>query len=371
MKNHLALAALALASTTAFAQSSVTIYGVADATFDAVAVTGAANGADRGTFTRVSSNSSYLGFKGTEDLGNGLKVLFQLESGISLDTSGGIPNSGRTSFVGLSGSYGTLVGGLLSGPTRNAALLVDPHSGNAGAGLISTLVGKPIGGAATGTFDTRLGNAIAYISPTFKGATVTVAYTTGENKSNDIALPAAVINTTGYDIGVNYVYGNLNTSLTHAEVRNRLSDQAVGSNLDQTKITRLASVYTFTDGSKVGGLVEQNKNTYNGLTPADLSRTIWGITGKYVVSQNGAVIGQYFAANNPTGSFYANNENRKARLYEVGYEHSLSKRTVLKTAYTVLNNEQLSNFDFATNAVGGSAAGVDYRVVSAGIRHSF
>ena len=372
MKKYLVLALLATSSV-AFAQSNVTIYGVADATFDVVTAKGAANGTDRGTFNRISSNTSYLGFKGSEDLGNGLSAIFQLESGIALDSTGGVPNSGRTSFVGLtSKDYGTVVAGLLSGPTRDAGLLVDQHVGNAGAGLVSSIIGKPVGGAATGTFDTRLGNAIAYVSPTFNGLTVTAAYTTGENKSVENAAAAAVINTSGYDVGATYVFGQLKTALTHAEVHNRRSDAAAGTNLDQTKITRLATVYSFEGGHKLGALVEKNKNVYNGLAAADLSRTTWGLTGKYAVSPNGAIIGQYFVANNPTGSFYANNSDRKANLYEVGYEHRLSKRTVLKTAYTVLNNQSNSTFDFATNAVaGGTGAGTDYKVLSAGLRHAF
>ena len=370
---HLILALLTTATVAAHAQSNVTIYGAVDATVDVVNANGASNGASRGTFNRVSSNSSFLGFKGSEELGNGLSAIFQLESGVALDTNGGVPNSGRTSFVGLSSrDYGTVVAGLLSGPTRNAALMVDQNFGNAGPGLVSSIVGKPGGGAGTGTFDTRFSNAIAYISPSFNGLTVTTAYTTGENKSVGNARAANVINTTGYDIGVTYERGRSKTALTHAEVHNRLSDGAIGTNLDQTKITRLATVYSFDGGHKLGALVEQNKNVYSGLASAELSRITWGLTGKYAISQNGAIIGQYFVANSPNGSFYMNNDDRKASLYELGYEHRLSKRTVLKTAYTVLGNQANSNFDFATNAVaGGTGNGTDYKVLSAGIRHLF
>jgi len=89
-KTLLALAAIA-ASSAAFAQSSVTLYGVVDASLESV------KGDD--TVTRVSSDnlaSSRLGFKGTEDLGNGLKANFVLESNMKMDT--GANGGGSTRF---------------------------------------------------------------------------------------------------------------------------------------------------------------------------------------------------------------------------------------------------------------------------------
>lgn len=66
-KKLIALAVAGLASTGAFAQSNVTVYGVADATFDVVKIAGDANN-ELGNTTRVSSNSSYIGFKGATGL---------------------------------------------------------------------------------------------------------------------------------------------------------------------------------------------------------------------------------------------------------------------------------------------------------------
>lgn len=372
MKQYLALTLLA-ASLGANAQSNVTIYGAADATFEGVRASGQIDGANRGTFSRLNSNGSYLGFKGSEDLGNGLKALFQFETAINLDTNDGFQGS-RDSFVGLSSrQYGTIVAGNLTGPTRAAGLLADMHVGNAGAGVNSAVIGKATGGQGAGAFDTRFGNTVAYVSPTFNGFTFTGAYVSGENKSNKGVVPADVINTSGYDVGVTFAEGPVTVALTHGEVKNRLDSAAPGVNLDEAKITRLVGVYGFTGGHKVSALYEQTKNSYVGLGgDADLKRAAWGLAGKYQVSQTGAVIAQYYQANNPSGSFYADNSDRKARLYEIGYEHALSKRTVLKTAYTVLNNQASGDYDFANGTVGGATAtGVDYKVVSAGIRHSF
>lgn len=96
-KSLIALAVLA-ASGAAMAQSSVTIYGVADAGVFK----------DKGTSAELKSgglNSSRLGFRGTEDLGGGLAANFLLEQGINL-TSGTTGGFTRQAYVGLSGGFG-------------------------------------------------------------------------------------------------------------------------------------------------------------------------------------------------------------------------------------------------------------------------
>ena len=185
-KKLIALAVAGLASTGAFAQANVTVYGVADATFDVVKVSGDAVN-DLGNTTRVSTNSSYIGFKGAEALGNGLTAVFQIESGVGFDNSGTL-GATRDSFVGVAGGFGTVVLGKLTGPTRALGGAVDVNSGATGIGTNGALLGKlgntlvSGGDNSVGTtcarsatcvsiFDDRWKNAIAYVSPTFAGRT--------------------------------------------------------------------------------------------------------------------------------------------------------------------------------------------------------
>ncbi|MBP8147748.1 MAG: porin, partial [Acidovorax sp.] len=101
--NRLALAVLALlGSTAAFAQSSVTLYGRVNTTVERQEV---GNVKTTGLF----NNASRFGFKGTEDLGGGLKAGFQLESGFNSDTGASAATFfGRQSEVNLSGGFGTV-----------------------------------------------------------------------------------------------------------------------------------------------------------------------------------------------------------------------------------------------------------------------
>ena len=97
-KTLIALAVLAASGAT-FAQSSVTLYGIADVVIHK----------DKNESTKMSSggvSGSRLGFKGTEDLGGGLKANFLLERGFAIDT--GVESGGfnRQAYVGLSGGFG-------------------------------------------------------------------------------------------------------------------------------------------------------------------------------------------------------------------------------------------------------------------------
>src|SRR5574344_2243037 len=105
-KSLIALAALA-ASGVAMAQSSVTLYGVLD-----TGLTYSKGDESVYGLTHVGGNvNSRLGFRGVEDLGNGLKATFNLESGLSADNGGNYMNESgltfnRTSTVGLQGAFG-------------------------------------------------------------------------------------------------------------------------------------------------------------------------------------------------------------------------------------------------------------------------
>lgn len=416
-KKLIALAVAGLAAAPAFAQTNVTIYGVADATFDNVRATSSTSNSTNqnsnlGSTNRVSTNSSYLGFKGTEDLGNGLKAVFQFESGISSDAATGTWAS-RDSFVGLSGGFGTVVAGNLTGPTRALGAALDVNSGATGIGANSGLLGKMGGNALVGTtnangtytptaygtssvagaggkvtntalagcdrsstctsvFDTRWKNAIAYVSPSFAGVTLTGAYVANENHGFD---SAPTVNTQGYDLGVNYNNGPILAGLTYNAVTIRNAKELRVSNL------RLGGSYNFGVAS-VRALVE--RADYQN-TDGSVHQYTWGLGATYNVTTNGKIIAQFYRAQNLNGDAKVglnnvgpngNYSNTGAKLFELGYEHSLSKRTILKAAYSYLKNDSNANYDYGINAAGIQTApnagyGAKLNGVQIGVRHSF
>ncbi|KRC08561.1 hypothetical protein ASE11_22590 [Hydrogenophaga sp. Root209] len=151
-KTLIALAVLA-ASGAAMAQSSVTLYGIADAGIFK----------DKGQSADMRSgglNSSRLGFKGTEDLGGGLSAIFQLEQGIDL-TSGAASGFGRQAYVGLAGGFGTFKMG-------NVYSAYDDIAANAALGFDSGKFDSQDIFGSMG-YASNPGSNVYYASPSFGG----------------------------------------------------------------------------------------------------------------------------------------------------------------------------------------------------------
>jgi predicted porin len=183
-KTLVALAALAAAGA-ASAQSTVTLYGVADVWLGSTKTETLTGGNLTGTrLTKLDSggyNGSRFGFRGTEDLGGGLKANFVLEQGIDVDSGGFASNSagkqfGRQAYVGFSGGFGevrlgrqTTAYDTLRGATN--------HSFDTSFAVTNSVWGKGIA-----DFTSRFDNQIAYISPNFSGFSGALTYALGENK---------------------------------------------------------------------------------------------------------------------------------------------------------------------------------------------
>ncbi|TBR10649.1 MAG: porin [Rugosibacter sp.] len=402
MQKKLIALAIAGLSGAALAQSNVTIYGVADATFDIINVSGgsAALSGNTPNFTRVSTNGSRLGFKGTENLGNGLTALFQFESNANFDNSASTLGTSRDSFAGLSGNFGKVILGNLSTPTRAFSALLDVNAGNDGIGTNYALLGK-LGGAlanagkgvpafgadasrsatSASLFDTRFSNAIAYTTPSFSGLQATAAYMANENKTD---TSGAKLNTSAYDLGLNYNNGPVLVGLTYAKVteKNDVTGSApYGSGALKTYLgsdqklreLRLGGSYDF-GVATLRALYAQTKadGSLN-----DVKQTVWGIGGTYNVTTNGKLTAQYYHAGDLDKSTGAD-DNTGAKFCTLGYEHSLSKRTLLKANYAYLKNDEKTStngfgggYDFGKNSSGFAGDDIKLSGLQVGLRHSF
>ncbi|MCL2308661.1 MAG: porin [Proteobacteria bacterium] len=181
-KKLLVLAVAAALPMSAFAQTSqVTMYGMLDLGVNTGKMFG--NNPDMKTTVRVDDNMSRWGLRGTESLGNGLNVIFQIESWISGDgttlNGGGRANTlaGRDTFLGLQGGFGKVRLGRLSNYQNMEMETMTPWSGQLGIG-IDTL------GIIT-RFDTRFNNAIRYDSPVLGGFDLSLLYSTDEVRANN------------------------------------------------------------------------------------------------------------------------------------------------------------------------------------------
>ena len=351
------LIALALASLagSAFAQSNVTVYGVMDATFDYVGASKSTAAASIKNDGRVSGNSSYLGFKGVEDLGNGLKAVFQIEGGLANDNAGGWGGTSRDTFVGLSGNFGTVVAGNLTAAARGLGAKVDVNAGATGIGYQGATYGR-IGTARTGV-DDRTANAIAYISPNFSGFSALAAWGAGSEQKDTVARTDNV-----YSLGLNYDNGPIYVGYAYTQV-----DGKSGANASVKATShRLGGYYKFGSVAQVGLLWDRtDADTHT----SNNRRNVYLLNGKFNVTPAGAVIAGYSKAGKVDGV-----SNTGANHYFVGYEHSLSKRTVLKAIYAAVKNQSAAGYNYynaATGEIAGLVNGQDPHGVQIGIRHSF
>lgn len=398
-KKLIALAVAGLASAGAFAQSNVTIYGVADVSFESVKADDAANnGNDIQSRTRVNSNSSLIGFKGSEDLGNGLKALFQFETTVDLagqraaDTTGATPSGSaytsgslfgakRDSFIALAGNFGTVLGGYVSTPYRSIVTGFDVVPGAAGSGSANGVFGKATGDVNL-VFRT---NAIAYASPSFNGFSGVIAYVPNAGKSTDQTttpghyddthtwVPAAnngnTVNPYGWNLALNYANGGLKLAYSYL----KLNDVGLGGFKDEDhKAHLLAASYNFGQGTTLVGMFQQFKGDTNTLD--DLKRNSYYLGLKHVLGANEFAVAYQRAGKLDASNAGYSNDNTDATQWTLRYGYNFSKRTQVYALYTRIDNKDNANFNFANGAVGDGtaiAAGSNPQVLGVGIRHSF
>ncbi len=200
MKRKLALSiaifAAALASTQAHAQNSVTLYGIIDTGFTYTHNSGGS--ASQFAMTSGNESGSRWGLKGAEDLGGGLKTIFQLENGFNSTTGNlgqGGREFGRQAFVGLTDTrWGTVYA--LGRQYDPVVDLVQPVQGDNYLGGIFTSPGDVDNADNSARFD----NAVKWASPTWGGLTAEAMYAAGGvagSTSNGTSYAAALAYNTG------------------------------------------------------------------------------------------------------------------------------------------------------------------------------
>jgi len=388
-KKMIALAVAGLASTAAFAQSNVTLYGIADlgqawvkssgakaAIYDKTTDTYGPDIKDnQRTVGRLDSNSSYLGFKGVEDLGNGLKAVFQYETAISADTNKGFTGM-RDSYVGLAGNFGTVVAGRLTHPLREMGIKVDILPGDAGIGTVNSVTGQ-IAGVKTGA-DDRASNAVAYISPTFGGGfSVTAAWVNGERHGFDDDGEKA--NARAWQIAGKYDNGPLFVGLGYHKTKDNVTNDVDGQIFFKglnARVWRLAAVYTAPFGTKFSALYDNTKVEEYGF--GDVKRHAWSVGASHPFGAN--TVGLQYARSGKTKESGEPSWKDSANIWTAYYGYSLSKRTQLHARYTRLANGKEGDFNFYNNPVNNGRAAsapeddrwnAKYTGFMVGLRHSF
>ena len=212
------LIALAIAALPAAAMADVVIYGEAGAALENTKTT--IDGKSNGSVTGVENYNSKIGFKGSEDLGNGLKAIWQVEQSIGIDgTNKNTSNTWATrdSFVGLTGDFGTVQLGRLSN-FQNAYSNLDPWKSQAGWNAMSWPASAEVeatGIMSAAAYQSRLNNAIAYTSPEMGGFMVRALYSAaGEARTTNGQTESV------YELGLRYAMAGFYGQYSYTQGKN-------------------------------------------------------------------------------------------------------------------------------------------------------
>ena len=372
-KTLIAVAVFGAYAGIASAQSSVTLYGVGDAVMERV------EGA--GTMHRISSgglNGSRFGLRGVEDLGGGLKAVFQFESGFGIDDgtqSQGIAAAsasnvfvpltqttsttrlfGRQAFVGLQTGFGTVRLGRQYTP---AGVIADAKIGNKTFDVL-TVAGSIFGGSvytagtsyrSGGGVAYRTDNAVTYMAPTMGGLNFSAQYSHGLNGADGQSAKGGK----HYGVSAGYTAGPIDVNVGYTEFAD-INYLAAGNQKRRAGLVSGSYDFGFT---KLTAYYDSEGRF--GTDPLEITGGIAAFPfGSAVVSVG------YAKAKNVTGK-----KGDDADIITLQGIYNLSKRTALYSNYTNIKNKGGAALGVLGPVFNAPAANQDSNGIQIGVRHFF
>jgi predicted porin len=277
--------------------------------------------------------TSFIGFKGSEDLGGGLNALFRIEHFVRADegTAGRFNGDAfwsRNATVGLQGAFGTTTLGRNTTPLFVSTLIFNAFGDSFGYSPSIRQLFTPSSGLAF-FGDTGWNNSMLYGSPNLSGATVSLAANLGEGAAG----------ATGKNIGGNVLYfgGPIAATVAFQQVKNGAFGVPAGWKSQDT--LQIGGSYDF----KVAKLFGQVGRVKTKAT-ADTQTTLYGVGGSVPIGA-GKVLAQY---GNSTADFGATEVNHKTLT--LGYDYNLSKSTDI---YAILMNDKRTAVSTGNTVVAG------------------
>ncbi len=326
------LLGLAAAAPSVFAQSTVTVYGRLTTTINQVE-TGTAK------VRELRDNASRVGFRGNEDLGDGLGAFFGLEIGFGADAGDFNVPAFRNSFVGLRGQWGALALGRLdsANPTGSPlySQIIDiTHFAPNDAGATAT-------STAMQNARNRTSNSFGYSSPEVAGFSARARYYyRGANTAAEAEDAAS-----SWDLGLNYKQGGLKAALGYAK-----DSRKGGLQVNEFDGKWQAGLnYTVSPGLELYGLWGKDRYNNSATRRGSVAYSVIGTaytkgSHKLVVNWMGREVQTSLTGERPRA--------------QLSYQYFLSRRTDLQAFYD-------------RDAIDTSRSNVRVKAVGLGIRHNF
>lgn len=317
------------------------------------------------TNTRVDDTGSRIGFKGTEDLGNGLKAIWQVEQALSIDgetrdkhrSNGNNTWATRDTFVGLQGDWGKVRLGRLSTFQNDSMERFDPWTYGKGVNGMSY--------TSANNLDGRINNAVRYDTPNLNGFKAAVLYGTDEVRANKTGTDSRR-NASVWNLGASYDYAGyfVSAGYTHQGDANDAGDKSAnywrleGGYEANNLLVALAygqskTFAGYKDAGLSSGLILSSApgdfesipagavasaNGNDAVKAKELALTVAYTMGNFTPRFSYARIFDIRVQNYTTGATndYANNTIDQ---FVLGVDYALSKRTMAYASYGYVNHD--------------------------------
>jgi predicted porin len=392
-------------------KSTVEIYGRANLGFSWYESKGATAGSAndlKGRF-QVFDGSSRVGFRGTEDLGSGLRAIFQFETGVNVDNGsntgqGGQANASsgfwasRDSFVGLDSNWGRVTFG------RQSIYWANGVNAQFAANYINTEIpwtnGTQLGRISLqGAAVARVSNTVQYTTPTFTGMNLTASYSVNPQEAQQqvSTVPGATADADGYVFGLTFrgTWGPWYVQGDWANARaNKINAIGGGVLTPKGDAYKVGGSWGYMPGARLGliwVMTDVNNGTgqvLNITTGQKVSQSGWTINWEHTFG-NFQVMAQYGWTNNMSGNGCSTSpflngrptcDDSSSSGIMIGGRYFMSKRTWLYLTYNQVDNDANQYVDYTGGAITSwnpTAAsqqalyGADPRIFAFGIFHAF
>ncbi|MDR5812305.1 porin [Caballeronia sp. LZ033] len=388
-KNLIGAAVAAIAAsfaTAASAQSSVTLYGVLDVgmTFVNNVATGAPAGQpQKGSFRGLTSGNlqeSRWGLRGSEDLGGGMKAIFTVESGFSVNNgqsndSGAI--FGRQAWVGMQSGFGTITLG------KQFDSVVDYLGPLSAAGTWGGTYFGHVGGNDNLNSDFSIANSIKYQSLNYAGLTFSGLYGFSNN-ANGFADNRAYSFGAGYTngplkLGAAYMQANGVNSTTNGAVTGEQFTNTFGFGpaTGQRQRTFGAGAAYSIEAMTFGGVWTQSRLDNTALESGSLVINNYEVNGRYLLTPALALGAAYTFSTAKASGYGKSTDTVKYHQFGVQLDYALSKRTDFHVEGVAQIGSGGAEGFYPTAAIAnynnsfGASSSSRQVLVNTGIRHRF
>ena len=305
----------------------------------------------------VSSNSSRLRISGNKEVVEGLTVMMQIESAINFH-SGTSTLTGRDTFAGLKGDFGTVRLGEFDTPLKKVRSRTDMFGDRVGDARNITRNGGV-------KFDERFKNSVHYQTPNFNGLTFDIQYSAHNQNVGDRTTANMDKGENALSTAISYSGNGLFATVAYESQSNRARKVAGGSFTDLEAV-RVGLTYDVVKGFRVAGFYQNADSASSNITTG--KRTTYGVGAYYDLNSEYRLRGQFYTADSNDV------KNSGANLTAFGIDRRFGRDLTLYGMYAMVDNEKSANFPIATEGRETSlisVAGKNQSAFSVGLIYNF